>query len=334
MNGKTDCGWLRRHGAVAWTLATTLAASACSPATAALPHDVVRIATGSEGGIYHSLGTELAKAYATRVAGVVPTAEATAASAYNVHAIESDMAELAFALGDVTYLAYTKGTSTLPQPHQGLRAIAVLYENVTHILVRADSPITEIADLRGRRVAVGRSLLPPRPTRPLTIDVIAEAYGLHPTDFAAEWLTLPELISGLRDGRLAAGFFSSGYPVTAISAAADQFGVRLLPVARDAAVRVRAIYPFFKLTSVPAGTYPAQEREVPALAVDNLLICRDDLSDDLVYRLTRSFFESLPEIGQHILAARLVNVDRAPTTPIPLHPGAARYYRERELLRW
>jgi TRAP transporter TAXI family solute receptor len=334
MKVQADRSWLRRWGAVVWTLTTAGAVSACSPATAALPPDVVRIATGSEGGIYHSLGTELAKAYASRLAGVVPTAQATAASAYNVHAVESDIAELAFALGDVTYLAYTKGTSSLPQPHHGLRAIAVLYENVTHILVRADSPIAEIADLRGQHVAVGRSLLLPRATRPLTIDVIAEAYGLRPTDFRSEWLTLPELISGLRDGRLAAGFFSSGYPVTAISAAAEEFGVRLLPVAREAAVRVRAVYPFFKLTSVPAGTYPAQRNDIPALAVDNLLICRDDLSDDLVYRLTRSFFESLPDIGQHIVAARLVNVDRAPTTPIPLHPGAARYYRERELLRW
>ena len=334
MKVQADRSWLRQRAAAAWMVAAAVAISACSPAKAALPPDVVRIATGSEGGIYHSLGTELAKAYATRLTGVVPTAQATAASAYNVHAVESDLAELAFALGDVTYLAYTRGTSSLPQPHHGLRAIAVLYENVTHILVRADSPIAEIADLRGQHVAVGRSLLLPRATRPLTIDVIAEGYGLRPTDFHSEWLTLPELISGLRDGRLAAGFFSSGYPVTAISAAAKEFGVRLLPVAREAAVRVRAVYPFFKLTSVPAGTYPAQPNDIPALAVDNLLICRDDLSDDLVYRLTRSFFESLPDIGQHIVAARLVNVDRAPTTPIPLHPGAARYYRERELLRW
>jgi uncharacterized protein len=334
MHVRTGGSWLRRRGPVAWALAAAVAVSACSPTKAALPQDVVRIATGSEGGIYHSLGTELAKAYATRVAGVLPRAEATAASAYNVHAIEADTAELAFALGDVTYLAYTRGTSSLPEPHHGIRAIAVLYENVTHIFVRADSPVSEIADLRGQRVAVGRSSLPPRATRPLTTDVIAEAYGLRPTDFASEWLTLPELISGLRDGRLAAGFFSSGYPVTAISAAAEEFGVRLLPVGREAAARVRATYPFFKLTSVPAGVYPNQPTDIPALAVDNLLICRDDLSDDLVYRLTRSFFESLPDIGQHIVAARLINVDRAPTTPIPLHPGAARYYRERELLRW
>ena len=308
---------------------------ACVPTTAEVPRQTLRIATGSVDGIYYALGAELAQAYASRIEGANPVALATAASGYNVQAIESGDAELAFALGDVTYLAYTRGTADVPRPHHGIRAIAVLYVNVIHILVRTDSPITRVADLRGRRVAVGRSVVtPPRGGPFLTVEVIAQAHGVESDAVTSKWLTLSEMIAQLGDARLDAGFFSSGYPVPAIAQAASTFGVRLLPVDPAGARRARAQYPFFKLTTIPAGTYPGQSEDVAAFGVDNLLLCRDDMSEDVVYRLTRSFFESLPDVARRIVAARLIDVERAPATPIPLHPGAARYYRERELLRW
>lgn len=311
-----------------------LACGACAPPGAKAPGEPLRIATGSADGIYYALGTELARAYARRITGISPTAFATAASGYNVQAIESDQVDLAFALGDVAYLAYTRGTVDLPRPHRGVRAIAVLYVNVFHILTRPDGAVSSVADLRGRRVAVGRSVAAGRSDRALNLDAVAKANGIGPNDMDFEWQTFSEVVTRLGDGRIAAGLLSSGYPVQAVTLAASTFGARLLPIDRATAERVRSRHPFFKLTTIPAGTYPGQPEEVHTLGVDNLLLCRDDMSDDLVYRLTREFFEALPEIGRTLVAARLVDVDRAATTPIPLHPGAARYYRERELLRW
>lgn len=315
-------------------LVCALACAACAPPAAKAPGESLRIATGSADGIYYALGTELARAYARRIAGISPTALASAASGYNVQAIESDQVDLAFALGDVAYLAYTRGTVDLPRPHRGVRAIAVLYVNAFHILARPDGAVTSVADLRGRRVAVGRSVAAGRSDRALSLDAVAEANGIGPNDMDFEWQTFSEVVTRLGDGRIAAGLLSSGYPVQAVTLAASTFGARLLPIDRAAAERVRSRHPFFKLTTIPGGTYPGQPEDVHTLGVDNLLLCRDDMSDDLVYRLTREFFEALPEIGRTIVAARLVDVDRAATTPIPLHPGAARYYRERELLRW
>jgi uncharacterized protein len=313
---------------------SAIVAAACTTTPASTPAETLRIATGSVDGIYYALGTELARAYAARVAEVTPLAVPTAASGFNLKAIEADEADLAFALGDITYQAYTRGTVELPRPHQSVRAIAVLYVNVMHILVRRDGPITSVTDLKGRRVAVGRSVTPPRTGRSLTLDVIAQAHGVEPEAIASEWLTLQEVIAGLGDGRLVAGFFSSGYPVPLITQGADAFGLRLLAIDPGAAARVRSEYPFFKVTSIPRGTYPGQAEDVPAVGIDNLLLCRDDLSEERVYRLTRAFFEALPALGERVLAAQLVDIDRAPASPIPLHPGAARYYRERELLRW
>lgn len=325
---------MTRRALAAACVVCTFACAACARLPSTTPGEPLRIATGSADGIYYALGTELARAYRRRIAGISPTALTTAASGYNVQAIESDQVDLAFALGDVTYLAYTRGTADLPRPHRGVRAIAVLYVNVFHILTRRDSGVTSVADLRGRRVAVGRSVPAGRSDRALNLDAVAEANGIGPNDMAFEWLTFSEIVTRLGDGRIEAGLLSSGYPVQAVALAASTFGVRLLPIDRAAAERVRSRHPFFKRTTIPGGTYAGQPEDITTLGVDNLLLCRDDMSDDLVYRLTRELFEALPAIGRTIVAARLVDADRAATTPIPLHPGAARYYRERELLRW
>jgi TRAP transporter TAXI family solute receptor len=109
-------------------------------------------------------------------------------------------------------------------------------------------------------------------------------------------------------------------------------GIRLLPVEPDAVARIRADYPFFKPVVIPTGTYRGLERDLPTVGVDNLLVCRVGLDEELVYQMTRVFFNQLPALVRAHVAARQVSREQGPATPIPLHPGAARYYREQGLL--
>ena len=101
------------------------------------------------------------------------------------------------------------------------------------------------------------------------------------------------------------------------------------PVALE---RVREDYPFFLPVTIPKGTYSGQSVPIETVGVDNVLLCREDLDDELVYRLTKAFFEALPDLAATHPSAGLIDADLAPATAIPLHGGAARYYRERELL--
>jgi TRAP transporter TAXI family solute receptor len=146
-------------------------------------------------------------------------------------------------------------------------------------------------------------------------------------------MRLNEMAPALVSGEIAGAFVLAAYPMASLSELARNQRIRLLAVAPGAISRIRAQYPFFKPAVIPAGVYTGQDEPVSTIALDNLLVTREDLDEESVYRLTRTLLESLPRLAQNHDATGQVNADLASATPIPLHPGAIRYYRERELLR-
>ncbi len=314
--------------AFAVTVFIIVAVSAgCGPAAGS--RTFITIATGGTGGVYYPLGGTLARIYSTTIPGVNASAQATVASVFNVQAVQQGKADLAFTQGDIAYLAYSQGTQASPEPHAKLRGVAVLYLNTVQIVARRDSGVRSVRDLHGRRVGVGA----PASGTEAAARIIIEAHGLRYPDVHADYLSFSEIASHFQDRTIDAGVVVASYPVAAVTDVALSVGIRLLPVEPDAAARIQAEYPFFKRVVIPPHTYRGQDEAVETVAVDNLLVCRDDLDDALVYQLTRIFFESLPELAQTHAAARAVSLEEGPNTPIPLHPGAARYYRERGTLR-
>jgi TRAP transporter TAXI family solute receptor len=301
---------------------------ACSPPAAPRPMPIT-IATGGTGGVYFPLGDALARRFTEQIPGVAASAVATVASVFNMQAVEEGRADLAFTQGDVAYLAYTTGTSSNPRPHGNLRGMAVLYVNAVQIVTRADSGIHGMQDLRGKRVGVGAA----GSGTEIAARIIIEASGLRYDEVHADDLGFAETAAQLKDRTLDAGFLVSSYPVAALTDATATMGLRLVPVDPAAVWRIREAYPFFKPVTIPEGTYRGQDTDVPTIGVDNLLVCRAGLSDELVHQMTRVLMESLPTLTSAHVAARGIDPDQAPATPIPLHPGAARYYRELELIR-
>jgi TRAP transporter TAXI family solute receptor len=289
----------------------------------------ILIATGGPGGAYYPLGVELANIYTELIPGIRASATATVASVFNVHAIQEQRADLGFSQGDVAYVAYKRGTPDDPRPHTRLRAMAVLYVNAVHILATRTSGIRRITDMAGRRVGVGS----PGSGTEVAARIIIEGHGLAYADVQPAFLSFNEVATGMGAQSLDAGFIVSSYPVAALQGPEVAGVFRLVPVDRSAVNEIRAQYPFFKPITIPRHTYPGQSAEVETLGVDNLLLCRDDLDEELVYRLTRSLFETLPRLAKTHVSAEMIDVEIGPATPIPLHAGAARYYRERELLQ-
>ncbi len=301
----------------------------CRRGEPSAPRRFITIATGGTGGVYYPLGAALAQIYTARIPGVTASAQSTVASVFNVQAIQRGKADVAFAMGDVAYFAYQRGTEADPKPHTKLRGMAVLYVNTIQIVVRRDSDIRSVADFRGGRVGVGA----PGSGTEVAARIVIEAHGLAYSDVKADFLSFSEVAAQMQDRTLEGGVIVASYPVSAITDASLTVGIRLLPIDAAARDRIRAQYPFFKPVVVPRGTYRGQDTDVETLGVDNLLVCREDLPDELVYALTKVFFEALPALAETHVAAKGIDPHQGPRTPIPLHPGAARYYRERGLLQ-
>ena len=145
---------------------------------------------------------------------------------------------------------------------------------------------------------------------------------------ATQQRTPEDSIADLSSGKLDAIFVLSRYPVDNVSGALER-GSHLLPLAGAPIEQLHREYPFFRPMLIAGGAYPKQSLPVRTIGVHSLLLCRVDLDEGLVYRLTKALFQSLAEQSNELLWS--VDLDRAAATPIPLHAGAARYYREREL---
>jgi TRAP transporter TAXI family solute receptor len=160
--------------------------------------------------------------------------------------------------------------------------------------------------------------------------MVMRAYGVEPDDLEAKTIPFYEAPQKLADGTLDAAFVTAAYPADSVTAALESGG-SLLDIDGPAVDRLRTEYPFFRLVSIPKDTYPSQDTRIRTIGLENLLVCRSDLPDGLVYDLTRGLFEAASRLSSQPQVLRQLNLEQAPATPIPLHPGAARYYRERRL---
>jgi TRAP transporter TAXI family solute receptor len=310
------------------TMLVVLAMAACDTPPVAPPQRLVRLTTGTPGAGFHPLGAALVRQYLTVLPGVAMEVQESAGSVTNVRALQQGSADLGFAFADVAYVAYIGQLEETSTPFDRLRGIAVLQLTPLHVIVRAGAPIEDLTDLRGRRVGVG----PAGSGTALTSSLVLSAFSVGAGDFTSERLAFNDAAAQLVEGRLDAAFVNAGYPAAAVEIAA-RAGGRLLPVRGPAIERLRAAYPFLRLSVIPGGTYPGHPNSIETVGVDTILLCRADLDETLVYDLTRGFFDILPVLSSERESLRLMDVEQAPATPIPLHAGAARYYRERELFR-
>jgi hypothetical protein len=282
------------------------------------------------------------------VPGLVAVAQASQGSIQNVLAIGSGQIESALIQSDIAYWAYAgtpvaakrcaaaKGEAAKPNgtallksqgPIKTLRAIAGLYPEAVHVVVRAESPLHDLRDLKGKRVALGE----PESGTLADARLVLEAAGLSECDVKAQYLRLSEAADALVEGRIDAFFMVGGYPVPAITDVAMAVPVRLLPLSRELAGRLQAKFPFFSLDVIPAGTYPGLDSETATLSTTALWATGAEIEEDLVYAITKSLWsdatrrllEATHPAGRRIRLATAVD-----GLSIPLHPGAARYYRE------
>jgi TRAP transporter TAXI family solute receptor len=224
-------------------------------------------------------------------------------------------------LADVAYLAYAGQLEEMAEPFDQLRGMAVTDLSTMHFLVGRHVAARSLRDLKGLRVSLGA----PNSSTSLMTPRLLQAHGIAPSEVRMERLPNAEMLNRLTSGAIDASFSSYGVPNQPVAAAMKN-GLRLIDIAGPVVEEMRTRYPYLKRTLIVGGTYPNQPETVHTIGIDVVLVCRADLEDEVVYRLLDAYFATLP-------AMTPPNLERAPATPIPLHPGATRYYRQRELSR-
>jgi TRAP transporter TAXI family solute receptor len=256
------------------------------------------------------------------VAPVVVSSSVTALE--NFERLNDGTADLAFSFANVAYgesLGHVPGRSAALTP---TRAIALLQHATLHFVTAPHSPVRTVGDLRGRRASFGS-----RSGSAVTVNVVLRAFGLNPTTIQSR-SGIDEDITALLGGRLDAMFMLGTQPSSSVQKAIAG-GAQLLALRGPEIEQLLRQYPFYSALVIPPGTYEGLSKPVVTIGVNGVLLCRGDLDDDTVYRLTKAMYEAAPGSPADQVLAHWVDVSIGAATPIPLHPGAARYYREREL---
>ena len=318
---------MRRSAGVLAALATTSLLGAlltdCStgPEVAEPPARVV-VAAGEPSGVYYRYGRGLAEALATELPGTETTAAVTSGSVDNIQRLADGRAQVAFALADTAAEAVA-GTGPFDAPVP-VRAIARLYTNAVHVVVPAGSPAQRVADLAGLRVSVGA---PGSGTELTALRMLSVAGVTGQRAAMTQRLGVGRSAEALVGGRLDAFFWSGGLPTEGIQELVDTVPVRLLPT-DDLLVRMRADHAEYVVEQTVRASVYGLPADVSGIGVPNLLLVRADMPDDLAQAIASTLFTHQADLlTAHPEARHLDHRSAITTTPVPLHPGAAAYYR-------
>jgi TRAP transporter TAXI family solute receptor len=305
----------------------TLAALAILAAVACGGEGGVRflsIGTAGTGGVYYPLGGAIASRLSVADPTRQYTAEVSGGSVENINRLQSGQMDLAIVMSLSAYQAQN-GEGDFPNPVSGLRAVAPLYPNLTHILVPENSPVRSVADFRGLRVSVGTA---GSGTEQLSRELLA-AYDLTYDDIDTRYLSFSESAAALADGAIDAAIFSVGYPAAAVLEAATMRGIRLLGVEPDVMRRMIAEHPYYTVDVIPIDAYPGVTEDVSIPAVENWIVAMESLDPEVVSTLLNVFQNDRVALEQVHDMAKQIDLDRLADPPIPLHSAAADWFSQR-----
>jgi TRAP transporter TAXI family solute receptor len=302
-------------------LLSGLACREASPAQS--PRPGLRIATA-----FGPLTQPLAAEYRRTLKNVDVQTVAAPNSIDVIHEILEGRADFGVAYSDDTYAGYWNQTADNGAKSREIRGVALLQPLSEYLLIRGNSGIHQIRDLDGRVVGFG-----PKDTSSFILGPqVLEAFGVHPSAVKV-FGSRADAAAAMTD-RTVDGVFLPGYvyPDDVFWRTVRE-GAYFIPIAGPNLQRLRERNPFVRLTTIPRNTIDGQTSIIPTIGIDMVVVCGRDIDESLVYDLTKQLFIAFPRLSSVEASLRFLNFDEASATPIPLHPGAARYFRERELSR-
>jgi len=305
-----------------------LAAAVTLAPIGAQAEQFINILTGGTGGVYYPLGVAISKIYAEKIKDSKPSVQSTKASVENLNLIQTGKGELGFTLGDSLADAWNGNAEVgFKAKLDKLRTVAAIYPNYIQIAAMKDSGIKSLADLKGKRLSVGA----PKSGTELNARAILNGAGMSYNDLGkVEYLPFNESVELMKNRQLDATLISAGLGVSAIRDLCASVACVIVEIPKSVVDKIGAPY---QSATIPGGTYPGNDADVTAAAVQNYLVTGAGLSNDLVYQMTKDLFDSLPTLQAAHAAAKAIKLETAGKgSPVPLHPGAEKFYKEKGVL--
>ena len=287
----------------------------------------IRISTGFRSGNFRPFSEALAKSYGQLLPDVRIQQVDTTGSLDNIQGLEDGVIDIGLSQAGIAFMAYNGRLRQSAKPMRAIRGVAILNSSAVQLLVGPRSRLRSLDELAGRRVGVG----PDGSGAAVISQALLHGY-FSPGDVHEVHATVPQTTSMLLNDTIDAAFTVSSVPNEDVKHMTEA-GARLIPIRGPRVDRLRTMYPFFRAEVIPGGAYRGVDQRIDTLSVDVVLLARAGLDDAIVRRLTDGLFRMLPHLNAELPFLKGMVPERAPATPVPLHPGAALYYRERELRR-
>ena len=287
----------------------------------------IAIATGGTGGVYYPLGGGMANVLSKNLPGFVATARVTGGSVANLQLIGSKQSEIALTQVDAAYDAI-KGLDKFVGNVVPARMLMVLYPNRMHVVSIEGRGVNTMADLKGKRVSTGS---PGSATEVFAFRCIEMAGLDKDKDMRRERLGVAESTNAVKDGKIDAYFWVGGLPTAAVTdlAATPNTKIKLVDTANLVAKMNTKYNNLYTTGMIPAKTYPGQDKDNPVAVIQNILVAHESMPDKVAYDIVKTFIEKQPDLVAVHGEAKSITVANQKDGPIPWHPGAVKYFKEK-----
>jgi uncharacterized protein len=282
------------------------------------------LATATIGGAYYPVGQAMATVINKYVPSISVTPEVTNGAGENVRLVGEGDTDFGITNANIAYFAYN-GQKPYTNKIETLAAMGNLHPSVFQIVVLNNSKIRSIADLKGKKVAVG----PPGGGTLFILQSIFAEYGMKTDDIQANYLPYSDGFTQLGDGNLDAAVALGGYPTSAIMEIGATQKVRLILLPDEQMKSIIKKYPYYAKIVVPKDVYK-QEVDIPCIGINNVFITKKSMDAKVVYDVAKALYDHLDELGAINATCKQIDRRTLSQVPIPLHPGAKKYFDEKK----
>jgi uncharacterized protein len=293
---------------------------------------VINVATATTGGAYYPIGNAIAQLWNEKVPGVNASAQATNGTPHNIQLMAKKDAEVAIAQTGVVYQAVNGVGTYKDQGKQTFfSALTHLYPNVMHWVVRKDLPVKSLADLKGKRVIPGPQNSATEINSREMLDIVGIDYRAR-GDLKVDYMDYNQAAEQLKNRQADAIDIAGGVPTAAVIDVMTSGDGTLLSLPDDYIQKLVAKYPWYFPYTIPANTYRGQAADVKTVAVANILIGRNDLPEPLVHDMVKAMYDNAGTLSTAHAAMKAFKLEdgmKGIKGVVDLHPGAARFFKEK-----